>query len=82
MTKTLNGRTRREILKAGAAIGGTALFAPAVLAQSQFPNRTVRVVVPFPAGATTDMLARLISQRLSETLGQSFVVENPVMMVV
>ena len=32
--------------------------------------------MPFPAGATTDMLARLISQRLSETLGQSFVVEN------
>ncbi len=69
-------RTRREILKAAATVGGTALFAPAVLAQSQFPNRNVRVVVPFPAGATTDMLARLISQRLSETLGQPFVVEN------
>jgi tripartite-type tricarboxylate transporter receptor subunit TctC len=36
----------------------------------------VRVIVPFPAGATTDMLARLISQRLSETMGQPFVVEN------
>ncbi len=69
-------KTRREILKGGAAIGGAALFAPAVLAQSQFPSRTVRVVVPFPAGATTDMLARLIAQRLSETMGQSFVVEN------
>jgi tripartite-type tricarboxylate transporter receptor subunit TctC len=69
-------RTRREILKGAAAISGTAIFAPAVLAQSQFPSRTVRVVVPFPAGATTDMLARLISQRLSETMGQSFVVEN------
>jgi len=68
-------RTRRDILKGAAAIGG-AVFAPAVLAQSQFPSRTVRVVVPFPAGATTDMLARLITQRLSETMGQSFVVEN------
>jgi tripartite-type tricarboxylate transporter receptor subunit TctC len=67
--------TRRSILKGVAAIGGT-MLAPAVLAQAQFPSRAVRVVVPFPAGATTDMLARLISQRLSETMGQSFVVEN------
>jgi tripartite-type tricarboxylate transporter receptor subunit TctC len=67
--------TRRSILKGVAAIGGT-MLAPAVLAQPQFPSRAVRVVVPFPAGATTDMLARLISQRLSETMGQSFVVEN------
>ena len=69
-------KTRREILKGASAIGGAALFAPAVLAQSQFPNRTVRVVVPFPAGATTDMLARLIAQRLGETMGQTFVIEN------
>jgi tripartite-type tricarboxylate transporter receptor subunit TctC len=68
-------RTRRDVLRSAAAIGGAALFAPAVLGQ-QFPNRTVRVVVPFPAGATTDMLARLIAQRLSETMGQSVVVEN------
>src|SRR5215207_10889094 len=67
--------TRRDVLKGAAAIGGTMLFAPAALGQ-QFPNRAVRVVVPFPAGATTDMLARLIAQRLSETMGQSFVVEN------
>jgi tripartite-type tricarboxylate transporter receptor subunit TctC len=51
------------------------LFAPAVFGQ-QFPNRNVRIVVPFPAGATTDMLARLIAQRLSETMGQTFLVEN------
>src|SRR5688572_4687553 len=70
------GKTRREILKAAAAAGGAALFAPAVLAQSQFPSRPVRVIVPFPAGATTDMLARLITHRMSETMGQAFVVEN------
>jgi tripartite-type tricarboxylate transporter receptor subunit TctC len=76
MLKTHAVKNRREILKGAAAIGGAAVFAPAVFAQSQFPNRTVRVVVPFPAGATTDMLARLISQRLTETMGQPFVVEN------
>jgi tripartite-type tricarboxylate transporter receptor subunit TctC len=67
--------TRRDILKGAAAIGCT-MMTPAVLAQAQYPSRAVRIVVPFPAGATTDMLARLIAQRLSETMGQSFVVEN------
>jgi tripartite-type tricarboxylate transporter receptor subunit TctC len=75
-------QTRRDLLKRAAVVGSAALFAPAVLwtgrslGQSQFPSRTVRIVVPFPAGATTDLLARLIANRLSETMGQSFVVEN------
>jgi len=69
-------KTRREIL-AGAATAGMAVAAPSVLrAQAQYPSRAVRIVVPFPAGATTDLLARLIANRLSETMGQSFVVEN------
>ena len=67
-------RTRREILKGAAALGA-AVHAPAVWAQSQFPSRTIRIIVPFPAGATTDMLARLIANRLNESLGQT-VVEN------
>ena len=74
MTKTTT-MTRREVLTGAAAVAGSALFAPAVFGQ-QFPSRNIRVVVPFPAGATTDMLARLIAQRLSETMGQSVVVEN------
>jgi tripartite-type tricarboxylate transporter receptor subunit TctC len=68
-------KTRREVVRGAAAIAGSALFAPAVFAQ-QFPSRNIRVIVPFPAGATTDMLARLIAQRLSDTMGQSVVVEN------
>jgi tripartite-type tricarboxylate transporter receptor subunit TctC len=69
-------KTRREIL-AGAATAGMAVAMPGVLrAQAQYPSRAVRIVVPFPAGATTDLLARLIANRLSETMGQSFVVEN------
>src|SRR5688572_14207364 len=69
-------RTRRDILRGSAAIGAAAVFPMPAIGQGAFPNRAVRVVVPFPAGATTDMLARLISQRLSETMGQAFVVEN------
>jgi tripartite-type tricarboxylate transporter receptor subunit TctC len=41
-----------------------------------FPNRPIRIVVPFPAGGPTDILARVIAQRLSETWGQGVVVEN------
>jgi len=69
-------KTRREIL-AGAATAGMAVAMPGVLrAQAQYPSRAVRIVVLFPAGATTDLMARLIANRLSETMGQSFVVEN------
>jgi len=68
-------KARREFL--GAALAGAATLLPGALrAQEKFPSRTIRIIVPFPAGATTDMLARLFSQRLSETMGQSVVVEN------
>jgi tripartite-type tricarboxylate transporter receptor subunit TctC len=41
-----------------------------------FPSRLIRIVVPFPAGGPTDLLARHVSQRLSSTLGQGVIVEN------
>ncbi|BAT60441.1 tripartite tricarboxylate transporter family receptor [Variibacter gotjawalensis] len=71
-----NKITRRQVLLTAAA--GTALVAaPSVLrAQASYPNKNVRIIVPFPAGGTTDMLARLFAQRLGETMGQTFLVEN------
>lgn len=59
----------------------TAAFAPfAVVAsafgQSDWPNRTVRIVVPFVPGAFTDTSARLIAHELSEQIGQPVIVEN------
>jgi tripartite-type tricarboxylate transporter receptor subunit TctC len=41
-----------------------------------YPTKQVRVVVPYPAGGPTDLIARLLSQKLGERLGQTFIVEN------
>src|SRR6266568_7853328 len=51
------------------------LVSSAALAQS-WPTKRVQVIVPFTAGSATDIMARTITQRLSEQLGQPFVVEN------
>jgi tripartite-type tricarboxylate transporter receptor subunit TctC len=50
-------------------------FAAAATAQS-YPSRTVTVVVPFPAGGSVDGVARIMVQKLNETMGQHFIVEN------
>ena len=52
-----------------------ALGAPAAFAQA-FPSKPIRMLVPFPAGAATDMAARVIGQQLSTVLGQPVVVDN------
>jgi tripartite-type tricarboxylate transporter receptor subunit TctC len=52
-----------------------ACFAVTAHAQS-YPSRLVRIVVPFPAGGATDVMARTIADRLQSALGQSFIVEN------
>jgi tripartite-type tricarboxylate transporter receptor subunit TctC len=53
----------------------SAVFSIAAHAQS-FPSKPVRIIVPFPAGGTTDIVARLVGQRMGETMGQAVVVEN------
>src|SRR5215207_180237 len=50
-----------------------AATAPAV---AQYPDRTVKIIVPFPPGGTTDILARIIGAQLEKRLGRAFVVEN------
>ncbi|MDO9706925.1 Bug family tripartite tricarboxylate transporter substrate binding protein [Paracraurococcus lichenis] len=57
------------------AVLGTMLAAPA-LAQPEFPARPVRLVVGYPPGGSTDLVARLLAERLSRAWGQPVVVEN------
>jgi len=60
-----------------AAIGLAALIGSTIGARAlDYPTRSVRFVVGYPAGGATDIIARLIGQRLSERLGQQFVIEN------
>src|SRR5438034_11640115 len=51
------------------------LFAGSALAQD-YPSRPVKMVVPYAPGGATDIIARILGQRLTESLGQSFIVEN------
>nr|WP_238344047.1 tripartite tricarboxylate transporter substrate binding protein [Ramlibacter lithotrophicus] len=54
-----------------------ALLSPlAAQAQAGYPNKPIRVIVPFAAGSTTDIIARAISDKMSQSMGQQLVIEN------
>jgi tripartite-type tricarboxylate transporter receptor subunit TctC len=59
-----------------ALLGGAAALGATGAAAQAFPNRPVRIIVPFAAGGGTDVLARLVGQKMSATLGQPMVIEN------
>jgi len=67
----------RTIMRMAAlcALLGAALLGGTASAQ-HYPSKPVHIIVPFPAGGPTDVVARLIGQKLSEKLGQQFVIEN------
>lgn len=68
---------RREFLACAAGATAAALSAETQLAWGlDYPTRPVRLIVPFGAGGSPDIIARLLAQRLADRLGQPFVVEN------
>lgn len=69
---TINRRQFSALGVASASLG----FPAIVGAQGKYPNRPVRIVVPFAPGGGTDTLGRAIAQKLSESLGQTFVIDN------
>lgn len=74
MTTTLFSRRSFTRLLAATAVAGLGCFG---LAQAQtYPAKPVTLVVPYPAGGANDMLGRLIGQKLSEGLGQQFIIDN------
>jgi tripartite-type tricarboxylate transporter receptor subunit TctC len=57
-------------------VAASLCFVGSVLAQSDYPNKPVKIISPFPAGGTSDVMARLIADELTKALKQPFIVEN------
>src|SRR5712691_13028479 len=55
---------------------GLALLCPALAMAQDFPNKTIRLIVPFPPGGPNDIIARVVGQRMSEILKQPIVIDN------
>ncbi len=66
----------KALLRAVVAIIALGTAAPAALAQSDFPRRPITLIVPFAAGGPTDVIARIVGEHMSRTLGQQIVIEN------
>lgn len=67
--------SRRHVLQmAGAAAAGLAVSSRALA--ENYPSKPVRLIIPWGAGGPTDVFGRLAAQKLSDTLGKQFVVEN------
>ena len=63
------------LLRSLCLILATLLLAPALAAQT-YPDRSIRVVVPFSGGSASDVVARIVLDKMGPALGQQFVIEN------
>ena len=75
MTQILARRRFTHALLATGLLGGLPMALPGAAAQA-FPARPIKMVVPFPPGGSTDVIARMMAQRLSDALKVQVLVEN------
>lgn len=76
MNQQTPNRSRRNAIGAALAVAAGVTGLPAQAQSGPFPNRPIRIVAPFPPGASIDALARTIGQRMSESMGQQVIVDN------
>lgn len=76
MKPSFQSKLTRRLCLIGSTALALASAAPGAWAQAAWPNKPVRIVVPFPPGGTTDILARAIAPELGKAFGQSFIIEN------
>ena len=67
---------RRSLIHSAVAVAAVSALGLPVLAQDKWPSKPVTYIVPFPAGGTTDILGRLIGQKLGPVLGTTIVIDN------
>jgi len=68
--------SRRRLLCTGTAAIAAPAIAGKARAQGAYPNRVIKLIVPWPPGGVTDVTGRLLAQKLSSELGQTMIVEN------
>jgi tripartite-type tricarboxylate transporter receptor subunit TctC len=73
---TFRQATSRVIVIAAAGLTAAALPAASALAQGAYPDHPIKLIVPFAPGGTSDVVARLVANNLSEALGQTVFIEN------
>lgn len=80
--ESLPSSQRRQLISrfvaAGACLAAQPLLLSSAFAQTAWPTKPVKIILPFPAGATSDVLARILTDRLAAQLGQPFAIENKV----
>lgn len=68
--------TRRNLLKSAVGLGASSIIVPGWAKPANYPNQPIKIIVPFAAGGGGDLVARVMSQALSEQISSPIVVEN------
>lgn len=76
MTLPTSGVNRRTLITSALAGAGALAVSPLLQAQARYPSRPIKLIVPFPAGTSPDVIARLWGERFSKLAGQPVVVDN------